>query len=55
MKKEKRLELFIVIIFAISIVWGGITNFAQAIINPKMTQTELLLHLPKSFILDFKH
>lgn len=36
------------------VFWIAVTTIAQRLMCPKMTETELLLHLPKSFICDFK-
>lgn len=33
--------------------WMSITNIIQAFKCPKMTQTELLLHINKSFVCDW--
>jgi len=36
-------------------LWVSISNIIQSFKCPKMTQTELLLHIPKSFVCDWKH
>ena len=36
-------------------LWVSISNVIQAIKCPKMSQTELFIHMPKSFVLDWKN
>ena len=36
-------------------LWMTISNITQAFKCPKMSQTELFLHIPKSFVCDWKH
>ena len=36
-------------------LWLGISNVIQAFKCPKMSQTELFLHIPKSFVCDWQH
>jgi len=36
-------------------LWVSITNIIQSFKCPKMTQTELLIHIPKSFVCDWQH
>lgn len=43
------------IILLISLFWLPISNFIQALICPEMTQTELFLHIFKSFIGDWNY
>ena len=38
-------------IIAIILCWVIVTTLAYAFANPKKTQTEIFLHIPKSFIL----
>lgn len=47
------LKIIKIIIVAL-MVWISITTFIQAIKQPRMTNTELLLNIPNSFILNFK-
>jgi hypothetical protein len=49
MKKTFKILLFI------TMSWLFISNIIQALKCSEMTQTELFLHLPKSFICDFKN
>lgn len=37
------------------LLWVVISNITQAIKCPKMSQTELLMHIPKSFVRDYQH
>jgi hypothetical protein len=43
------------IIFVIILLWVACTSVIYSFINPSKTQTEVFLHLPKSFILDFSN
>ncbi len=36
-------------------LWVSISNIIQSFKCPKMTQTELLLHIPKSFVFDWQN
>jgi hypothetical protein len=36
-------------------LWMAISNAIQAFKCPKMSQTELLIHMPKSFVCDWQH
>jgi len=36
-------------------LWVAISNIIQAFKCPKMSQTELFLHIPKSFVCDWQH
>jgi hypothetical protein len=42
------------IIFCIMVIWCVITSIIQRFENSKLTETELFMKIPKSFILDFK-
>ena len=48
--KGKITHLLYNIILILSILWVSISTLIQALVCPKMTQTELFLHIPKSFI-----
>jgi hypothetical protein len=50
--KQKTKEI-IQIIIMLPLLWVGISTFIQALKCPEMSQTELLLHVPKSFICDW--
>jgi len=39
----------------IACLWMSITSFACNIVNPEMTQMQVFLNIPKSFILDFSY
>jgi len=55
MKKTKHIILISVYALLIAIIiWCFISNIIQAFICPEMTQTELFLHIPKSFICDWQ-
>lgn len=45
------------IYFALGTVffWAGISNVIQAFKCPEMSQTELFIHIPKSFVFDWKN
>ena len=36
------------------VIWVSITSFYQAVMSPEMTQMEVFLNIPNSFILNFK-
>ena len=42
------------ILFICLVMWVSLSTVMQAFICPSMTQTELFLNIPKSFILEFK-
>ena len=49
----KKILLFILITV---VLWLVVTaGFIQRFKCPEMTETELILHIPKSFMLDFKN
>jgi len=50
----KKRDKIIYSIVAILSLWIVITNIVMAFNNPEMTQTELFLHIPKTFLLNFK-
>jgi hypothetical protein len=52
--KKNDLNNFIFIIIIVCIMWSSITSMIYAFVDPSRTQTEILLHIFKSFILDFK-
>ncbi len=52
MKKIKILLLYLILLLNI---WIGGCCTIQAILCPDLTQTELFLRIPNSFILDFKY
>lgn len=54
MKKHDKILTIIGIILVLLLLWIGITSTIAGFKNPKLTQTELLLKIPKSFILNFE-
>lgn len=36
-------------------LWVGISSIIQSFKCPKMTQTELFIHIPKSFVCDWQY
>lgn len=44
----------IFVLLVLSVLWLVISNLIQAFMCPEMTQTELFLHMPKSFVCDWK-
>ena len=50
--KLRNIALYLIIIL---IIWLPITSIIQAFKCAEMTQTELFLHIPNSYILDFKN
>ena len=52
-KENIRDWILILVLFAI--IWIGMSTFIQRFICPAMTETQLLLHIPKSFICDWRH
>lgn len=42
------------IFFAAVFLWVAVSNMIQAFKCPKMSQTELFLHIPKSFLCDWE-
>jgi len=56
MKETKNnISTLIIIIFMIAIMWVSLTTLIQRFSNPHLTETELFLNIPKSFILDFNN
>ena len=51
---KEKIKFMCLNIFYIVIIWLTITNFIQAYYCPNMTQTELFLHLPKSFVCNWE-
>ena len=55
-KKEDRkhnIKFIFKIICCIILLWISITSTICAFKNPEMTETQLFLYIPKSFILNF--
>lgn len=50
--KNKLIKILNIVIIII-IIWVSITTSIYAMKNPSKTQTEVFLHIPKSFILKF--
>ncbi len=53
-EKAQLRQLIIMLPIALLILWGIVTTFIQAIKHPNLTQTELLLKVPKSFVCNFE-
>jgi hypothetical protein len=53
MKKFKIEELISILLFTI-VIWVSVSSLIQAFNCPNMTQTQLFLHIPKSFIGDWR-
>lgn len=51
--KQIEIKFVINIIIAMIILWTASTTIIQAFKNPSLTQTELFLKIPKSFVLNF--
>ena len=49
MRKITPLNSILLVVF----LWVSISNIIQAINCPKMSQTELFMHIPKSFVCDW--
>jgi len=50
----EKIKEFMFGVLIITLVWLMISNIIQAFKCPTMSQTELFIHLPKSFICDWK-
>jgi hypothetical protein len=51
---REALKLICCIVLAGIIVWLICTSTAYRFFNPSKTETQIFLHIPQSFILDFK-
>lgn len=54
-KNSSNKELMLYVVMLILFLWMALTNSVPAFKCPKMTQTELFLHLPKTAILNFNN
>ena len=56
MKKiiKNNLEDILITVIIMLVSWIAITNVIQACKCPLMTQTELFIHIPKTFVCDWK-
>lgn len=54
MKKYAKRTTIIGIILVLLLLWIGVTSIIARFKNPKLTETELFLRIPKSFILNFE-
>jgi len=52
MKKQRIKEMLYLLLIIIS-CWVSISTMIEALLNPKMTQTELFLHIPQSVIFNW--
>lgn len=53
-KKHSKIINIIWLILVLLLLWIAVTSTIDRFKNPKLTETEILLRTPKSFILDFK-
>ena len=54
MKKYVKRTTIIRIILVLLLLWIGVTSIIARFKNPKLTETELFLRIPKSFILNYE-
>lgn len=52
-KNYARITLYTVLVGVL--MWVSVSTMIQALKCPDMTQTQLFLHIPKSFVCDWKH
>ncbi len=45
----------LMIVFVVALLWVAVSGFIQRFKCPKMTETELFLHIPKSFVCRWHH
>lgn len=50
----KKLGRFLYLILVLILFWLVGTSIAYRFLNPYKTETEIFIHIPKSFILDFE-
>ena len=56
MKKSKSFAFdFLLIVLIIATVWGSVSTAVQAVKCPHLTQTELFLKIPNSFICNWEN
>jgi hypothetical protein len=48
------MKKILIIFLLVSGIWIALTNIIYAIKNPKVTYTELFLHLPKTILLKWE-
>lgn len=48
------MKTFLAIIFYIAMGWHFATTMIYAFSHPEKTSTQIFLHIPKHFVLDFK-
>ena len=53
-KKYSKITNIIWFILVLLLLWIGVTSTIAAFKNPKLTETELFLRIPKSFILNYE-
>lgn len=49
-----RVKIGLIALLLLLVLWTGITSTIYRFSNPSKTQVEAFLHIPKSFVLDFK-
>jgi hypothetical protein len=52
---KKKFEAVLVVAYAVLAIWLLVSNVIQAYKCPEMTQTELFLHIPESFVCNWNH
>ena len=53
-KKYSKIITIVWFILVLLLLWIGVTSTIAAFKNPKLTETELFLRIPKSFILNYE-
>ena len=53
-KKYSKITTIVWFILVFLLLWTGVTSIIARFKNPKLTETELFLRIPKSFILNFE-
>lgn len=51
----KKIKIVISYIFTVITIWVAISTFVQAFKCPSMSQTELFINIPKSFVCDWNN
>lgn len=54
MKKNTKNYIAIYVILVFLLLWTTVTTVIARFKNPELTETELFLRIPKSFILDYE-
>lgn len=51
--KFEKIKLWLLILFVVCCFWISTTYMVCMFKNPELTQTQVFLRIPKSFVLDF--